>query len=84
VELESAQRCAPALQARIKQAAFPVYKGLDSYNFSLVPNLNKQKIVELTRCQWRDQHENLCLLGSFGSRRRKANQDSNNPLDGIG
>jgi DNA replication protein DnaC len=66
VELESAQRCAHALQARIKQAAFPVYKDLDSYDFSLVPNLNKQKIVELTRGQWLDQHENLCLLGSQG------------------
>jgi DNA replication protein DnaC len=62
VELESAQRGAHALQARIKQAAFPVYKDLDSYDFSLVPNLPKQKMVELTRCQWLDQHENLCLL----------------------
>jgi DNA replication protein DnaC/transposase len=66
VELESAQRCAHALQSRIKQAAFPVYKDLDSYDFSLMPSLNKQKIVELTRCQWLDQHENLCLLGSQG------------------
>jgi DNA replication protein DnaC len=66
VELESAQRGANALQARIKEAAFPVYKDLDSYDFSLVPNLPKQKMVELTRCQWLDQHENLCLLGSAG------------------
>ncbi len=66
VELESAQRCAHALQSRIKQVAFPVYKDLDTYDFSLVPNLNKQKIVELTRGQWLDQHENLCLLGSSG------------------
>jgi DNA replication protein DnaC len=66
VELESAQRCANALRARIKQAVFPVYKDLDSYDFSLVPTLNKQKMVELTRCQWLDQHENLCLLGSQG------------------
>jgi DNA replication protein DnaC len=64
VERESAQPCANALQSRIKLAAFPVYKDLDSYDFSLVPNLNKQKIVELTRCQWLDQHENLCRLGS--------------------
>jgi DNA replication protein DnaC len=66
VELESAQRSANALQARIKQAAFPVYKDLDSYDFSLIPNINKQRIVELTRCQWLDRRENLCLLGSQG------------------
>jgi DNA replication protein DnaC len=66
VELESAQRSANALQARIKQAAFPVHKDLDTYDFSLVANLSKQKIVELTRCHWLDQHENVCLLGSQG------------------
>ncbi|HNS21868.1 MAG TPA: ATP-binding protein [Sedimentisphaerales bacterium] len=66
VELESAQRSANALQSRIKQAAFPVYKDLDRYDFSCVPSLNKQKIVELTRCQWLDQHENLCLIGNSG------------------
>jgi DNA replication protein DnaC len=32
----------------------------------MMPHLNKQKIVELTRCQWLDQHENLCLIGSQG------------------
>ena len=66
VELESAQRSANALQARIKQAAFPVHKDLDTYDFGLVASLSKQKIVELTRCQWLDQHENVCLLGSQG------------------
>ena len=66
VELESAQRAANALQARIKQAAFPVHKDLDTYDFSLMASLSKQKIVELTRCQWLDQHENVCLLGSQG------------------
>ena len=66
VELESAQRSANALQARIKQAAIPVHKDLDTYDFSLMANLSKQKIVELTRCQWLDQHENVCLFGSQG------------------
>lgn len=31
-----------------------------------MPNLNKQKIVELTRCQWLDQHNNLCFIGNSG------------------
>src|SRR3989304_144484 len=66
VELESAQRGANALHSRVKQAGFPVYKDLDSYDFSLVPNLNKQKMVELTRCHWLGQPANLCLIGNFG------------------
>lgn len=54
------------MPARGNEAAFPAHKDLDTYDFSLVASLSKQKIVELTRCQWLDQHENVCLLGSQG------------------
>lgn len=67
VELEVAQRAANALQARIKQAAFPVQKDFDSYDFSLIASLNKQKMLELSRGQWLDQHENVCLIGNQGT-----------------
>ncbi len=67
VELEVAQRSANALKTRIKQAAFSVHKDFDTYDFSIMPSLNKQKILELARCQWLDQHENICLIGSQGT-----------------
>jgi DNA replication protein DnaC len=49
-ELEVAVRAANALTNRIKQATFPAHKDFESYDFSVMPSLNKQKILELSRC----------------------------------
>ena len=67
VELEVAQRSANALKNRIKQAAFPAYKDFDTYDFSVMPSLNKQQLLESARGQWIENHENLCLIGSQGT-----------------
>jgi len=66
-ELEVAARSANALKARIKLAGFPVIKDLDTYDFSLLPALNKPKILELARGEWIDQHFNCCLIGNAGT-----------------
>ena len=66
-ELELATRSANALQARIKQAGFPVQKDLDAFDFSAVPGLSKPKILELARCGWIEQRHNCCLMGSSGT-----------------
>ena len=66
-ELEVCTRQANALQNRIKQAGFPVVKDLDSYDFSAIAGLNKQKILALARCEWIDQHFNVCLVGQPGT-----------------
>jgi DNA replication protein DnaC len=66
-ELEVAARSANALKMRIKQAAFPVLKDFDTYDFSVTPALNKPKILELARGEWIDQHFNCCLVGSPGT-----------------
>ena len=66
-ELEVAARSANALRARIKQAAFPVPKDFDTYEFTTMPTLNKQKILELARGEWIDQHYNVCLIGAPGT-----------------
>lgn len=66
-ELEVAARSANALQARIKQAAFPVPKDFDTYEFTAMPTLNKQKFLELARGAWIEQHENVCLIGAPGT-----------------
>ena len=63
-ELEVATRSANAQKARIKKAAFPVEKDFDTYDFSAIPNLNKQKILELARGEWIENHYNCCLIGS--------------------
>ncbi len=66
-ELEVTARSANAIQSRIKQAGFPVLKELDSFDFTAVASLNKQKVLELTRGAWIDQHENVCWIGNAGT-----------------
>jgi DNA replication protein DnaC len=66
-ELEVAARSANALQTRIRSANFPVHKDFDTYDFTAVPNLPKQKVLELARGEWLDQHYNACLIGQPGT-----------------
>jgi DNA replication protein DnaC len=66
-ELEMAVRAANAVTNRIKQATFPAHKDFESYDFSVMPSLNKQKILELSRCEWIDKKENCCLVGLPGT-----------------
>ena len=66
-ELEVATRTANALATRIKQAGFPAAKELDSFDFTALPSLNKQKVLELARCEWIRQRFNVCLIGSVGT-----------------
>lgn len=66
-ELEVAARSTNALKARIKAADFPVHKDFDTYDFSTIPSLNKQKVMELARGEWIDQHFNCCCIGNAGT-----------------
>ncbi len=66
-ELEVAARTANALKARIKQACFPAHKDFDTYDFSVMPSLNKQEVLQLARGEWIDQHDNCCLIGNAGT-----------------
>ena len=66
-ELEVATRSANALTARIKGAGFPVLKDLETYDFSMMPSLSKQKILELSRGQWIDEKSNVCFIGNAGT-----------------
>ena len=66
-ELEVAARSANALAARIRAAAFPVAKDFDTYDFSALPGLPKQKVLELARGEWLEQRYNCCLIGNAGT-----------------
>lgn len=66
-ELEVAARTANAIAARIRVAGFPVVKEFDTFDFTAVPNVPKQKLLELTRRDWIDQHYNACLIGGSGT-----------------
>jgi DNA replication protein DnaC len=66
-ELEVAARSANALASRIRAAAFPVEKDFDTYDFSALPSLSKQKVLELARGEWIEQRYNCCLIGNVGT-----------------
>jgi len=66
-ELELAVRQGNAMARRIKQAAFPVHKDLDTFDFTAVPTVNKQHVLELARGQWIHEHHNGCLIGNAGT-----------------
>lgn len=66
-EVELAGRAANALRSRIKQAAFPVSKDFDTYDFTAMPALSKAKLLDLARCEWIEQKINCCFIGSPGT-----------------
>ena len=66
-ELEVATRSANATAARIRSAGFPVLKEFDTFDFTAVPSLPKQKGLELARGDWIEQQENCCLIGGSGT-----------------
>jgi DNA replication protein DnaC len=66
-ELELQSRSANALQSRIRTAGFPVQKELDSFDFSSAASLSKPKILELSRCNWIESHQDCILVGSSGT-----------------
>lgn len=66
-ELEVAARATNALQARVRQAGFPVAKDFDTFDFTAVPSVSKPKVLELARGEWIEQRFNICLIGSPGT-----------------
>jgi DNA replication protein DnaC len=66
-EAELAARATNALEARIKQAAFPVAKDFGTYDFSVIPSLSKPKLLELAMGEWIDQKYNCCFVGNPGT-----------------
>lgn len=66
-EAELATRSANALTGRIRAAGFPVPKDFDTFDFTAVPALPKQKVLELARGEWVEQHVNCCLIGGSGT-----------------
>ena len=66
-ELEVSARASNAVQARIRAAGFPVAKDLDTFDFTALPSLPRQRVLELARGEWIEQRANVCLIGSPGT-----------------
>ena len=48
-------------------AKFPATKSLDSFDFKVIPSLNKALTVELARCEFIDHRHNVIALGPSGT-----------------
>jgi DNA replication protein DnaC len=52
---------------RIRAAKFPMVKGLDSFDFTAIPSLNKMLVMELARGEYILRRENIIALGNSGT-----------------
>ena len=66
-ELELIERERRMIERRIKAAKFPTTKSLDSFDFTVIPSLNKVLTMELARGEFIDRRENIIALGPSGT-----------------
>ncbi|WP_108672561.1 IS21-like element helper ATPase IstB [Peribacillus acanthi] len=67
LEAEMEMRDENQKQRRLKQAVFPVQKTLDTYDFSLMPSLNRNRFITLAKGEFVDRKENIIFLGNSGT-----------------
>lgn len=68
LEAESESREENQRQRRLKQAALPVQKTLDSYEFSLIQSLNRNRFKTLSKGDFVEKKkENIIFLGNSGT-----------------
>lgn len=65
-EQEVAQRHLNSQRQRIKAARFPVLKELADFDFSAIPQLNKQRVLDLARGEYITRAEPIVLVGNPG------------------
>jgi len=66
LEQEIHQRENNRIQRGIKQAAFPVIKTLENFDFKAIPSLNKPRVLKLMQGEYIRKKENIILVGSSG------------------
>ena len=67
VELELIDRERRVVERRIRQARFPATKSLDTFDFTVIPGLNKMLVLELVRGEFILRRENIIALGNSGT-----------------
>ena len=67
VERELIDRERRMIERRIKAAKFPASKSLDSFDFKVIPSLNKALTLQLARCEFVDHRQNVIALGPSGT-----------------
>ena len=73
-ELELLDRERRAAERRLKAAKFPTPKTLDTFDFKAQPSVNKPLVLELMRCGYIDNRENILLVGNSGTGKPRPTQ----------
>ena len=55
------------VERRIRAARFPAVKSLDTFDFLLIPSVNKALVMELARCAYIEHRENVIAVGNSGA-----------------
>jgi DNA replication protein DnaC len=66
-ERELIDRERRATERRIKEAAFPVLKTIETFDFASQPSINEPLVRELLRGEYIGKRENLLLIGNPGT-----------------
>ena len=67
VELELIDRHQRMVERRIRAARFPAVKSLDTLDFPAILSLNKALVMELARCEYIQDRENVIAVGNSGT-----------------
>jgi DNA replication protein DnaC len=67
LEQELTQRAVNRRRRLIRQAKFPIDYTLDTYDFTLMPSLNKQQVLALARGTFIPKRENVICVGQIGT-----------------
>jgi DNA replication protein DnaC len=66
IQQETDRRFSNRRQRRIKDAHFPLLKELADFDFALLPQLNRQKVVELAQGHYLEKAETVLFVGNPG------------------
>ena len=66
-ELELIDRHQRMVERRIRAARFPAVKGLDTFDFTVIPSVNKALVIGLARCEYVQRRENAIAVGNSGT-----------------
>jgi hypothetical protein len=74
IQQEVDRRFGNRRQRRIKDAHFPLLKELADFDFTLLPQLNRQKVLELAQGHYLAQAETVLFVGNPGWGKRTSPQ----------
>ena len=66
-ELELIDRHQRMVERRIRAARFPEVKSLDTFDFPVIPSVNKALGMALARCEYVQRRENVIAVGNSGT-----------------